>query len=326
VPTEILAKQHFDSICKLLNGQGIKVGLITRGNKEIFNYNVQSKNKKDRVFDILKNADIIIGTHALIQDNINFRNLSLVVIDEQHRFGVEQRSVLVRANKGKDDKAHGFIPHLLSMTATPIPRSLAMALYGDLNISVINEMPKDRKKIITRVVSEDKRVEAYKFIHDEVRKGRQAFVVCPLIDFSDKLGVKSVKEEFEKLKKHVFPDLKIEMLHGRMKTKEKEDVMQNFLDNKTNILVSTSVVEVGVDVPNAGIMMIEGADRFGLAQLHQFRGRVGRSNYQSYCLLFTESDSSSVLNRLSVLVSNHDGFALAKMDLKFRGTKNSLTL
>jgi ATP-dependent DNA helicase RecG len=205
------------------------------------------------------------------------------------------------------------------MTATPIPRSLALALYGDLNISIINEMPKNRKKIITRLVEENNREKAYDFIRDEIKKGGQAFLICPLIDISDKLGVKSVKEEYEKLTKIVFPDLKIGMLHGKLKPKEKTEIMENFLKNKIKILISTSVVEVGMDVKNASIMAIEGAERFGLAQLHQFRGRVGRGERQSYCFLFSESSSEETKKRMEALVKYEKGLELAKIDLELRG-------
>jgi ATP-dependent DNA helicase RecG len=317
VPTEILARQHYEGICKLFEGWDIVVGLLTRSQFSIFNFQFSNKfqnlKSKKGVLNYIKNGEvkIIIGTHALIQENVEFKNLALAIIDEQHRFGVEQRAALTRTG--------AYSPHLLSMTATPIPRSLALALYGDLDLSIINEMPKGRKKIITQVVPEEKRGKAYEFIRGQIRAGRQVFVICPLIDISDKLGVKSVKEEFEKLDKVVFKDLNIGMLHGKMRPKEKEEIMRDFLDNKIKILVSTSVVEVGVDAPNATIMMIEGADRFGLAQLHQFRGRVGRGEHQSYCFLFTDSDSPKTLNRLRALVKSNDGFALAKMDLKFRG-------
>lgn len=312
VPTEILAQQHYNSICNLLKDTGIRIGLITRSAKKL-NAEIESLEKNPDSDFIIQNSDIIVGTHALLQEKIKFRRLALVIVDEQHRFGVEQRKALTE--KSGSDK----VPHLLSMTATPIPRSLALALYGDLDLSVIDQMPANRKKILTRVVIPEEREKSYGFVYAEIKKGRQAFIVCPLIDPSDKLGVKSVKEEFEKIAKHIFPEFKVGMLHGRMKAKEKEEVMQGFLENKMNILVSTSVIEVGVDVPNAAIMMIEGADRFGLAQLHQFRGRVGRAEHQSYCLLYTESDSAHVLNRLDALVQHSDGIALAKIDLKFRG-------
>ena len=313
VPTEILARQHYNSISKLLKNFKIKTALLTRSQYLI---NTSGQATKKIILGAIKDgqAKIIIGTHALLQENVVFNNLSLAIIDEQHRFGVEQRKIL--KEKSGDAAA---VPHLLSMTATPIPRSLALALYGDLDLSVITELPRGRKSIITRVVPEQKRNQAYKFIREEIKKGRQIFVICPLIDVSDKLGVKSVKEEYQKLDQQIFPDIPIGMLHGKLKPREKEAVMQDFLDNKIKILVSTSVIEVGVDIPNAAIMMIEGAERFGLAQLHQFRGRVGRSERQSYCFLFTDSDQEKSLKRLRALVDCDDGFALAKMDLKFRG-------
>ncbi|MDP2736321.1 MAG: ATP-dependent DNA helicase RecG [bacterium] len=321
VPTEILAKQHYDTICRLLEKFNVKVGLVTRVNKLMS----KQSEKKFKAADIVENSDIIIGTHALIQEDIKFKNLALAIIDEQHRFGVEQRKTLLKKNtalatpclRGGRDK--NLSPHFLSMTATPIPRSLALALYGDLDLSVINQMPKDRKKIITKVVPENQRTKAYEFIRSEIKNGRQVFVICPLIDISDKLGVKSVEEEYKKLDKIIFPELAIGKLHGKMKAPEKEKIMQEFLDNKIKILVATSVVEVGVDVPNASVMMIEGADRFGLAQSHQFRGRVGRSIYQSYCFLFTDSRAPQTLNRLQALVDYSSGSDLAKLDLKFRG-------
>jgi ATP-dependent DNA helicase RecG len=352
VPTEILARQHYETVSKFLASFDIKVGLITRSQKlvnyelSITNYelNKNTKNIKVNPQYIMDNSDVVIGTHALIQEDIHpvksgeagarpveslrdakripqdklfnrvkFKNLALAIIDEQHRFGVEQRKILIEKSDSK------LIPHFLSMTATPIPRSLALALYGDLDLSVISQMPKDRKKIITKVVSENNRAKAYKFIHEQIKQGRQIFVICPLIDISDRLGVKSVEEEYKKLDKIIFPDLTIGKLHGRMKAAEKEKIMQEFLDNKIKILVSTSVVEVGVDVPNASVMMIEGADRFGLAQLHQFRGRVGRSAEQSYCFLFSDSATEKTLKRLEALVRYSNGFDLAKIDLKFRG-------
>jgi GxxExxY protein len=488
-PTEILAEQHYRTICQLLSDFKIDIGLITGSYKKISNFQItpastseagranskQIKNSpastseagraKFKIKNITDDCQVVIGTHALIQDKINFENLSLAIVDEQHRFGVNQRSALITrtntdkhgltlniSDKGKNDKTNllfedltykirgaifkikkelglghkekiyqnaleqefikskinfekeksininydnkkigvyrpdfvvedkiivelkklpfvgkfekdqvwhylkgskyqlallvnfanddvqiqrfihtkvhagqhesvssFFSPHFLSMTATPIPRSLALALYGDLDLSIIDEMPKGRKKILTKIVSEDKRQQAYDFIKQEIKNGRQAFVICPLIDISDKLGVKSAKEEFEKLNEIIFPEIEIGILHGKMKSAEKEKVMQEFLANKIKILVSTSVVEVGVDVPNATIMMIEGADRFGLAQIHQFRGRVGRSDYQSHCFLFTDSESIKTQERLQAVVDYHSGLELAKMDLKFRG-------
>ncbi|MDD5031729.1 MAG: ATP-dependent DNA helicase RecG [Patescibacteria group bacterium] len=319
-PTEILAHQHYGTICQLLSNFKIKIGLIT-GSEKRANYTkgnqeagIRNEKKAPNSLFLIHNSQIIIGTHALIQEKVEFKNLGLAIIDEQHRFGVEQRKTLMEKS-GETETT----PHLLTMTATPIPRSLALALYGDLDLSIVNQMPKGRKPILTKIVPEEKRKEAYNFIRQQIDAGRQIFVICPLIDPSDKLGVKSVKQEFEKLDKQIFPDLKIGILHGRMRSSEKEKIMREFFDNKIKILVATSVVEVGVDVPNTTIMMIEGAERFGLAQLHQFRGRVGRSQFQSYCFLFTENSSNKTVKRLQALTNCQDGFALAKMDLKFRG-------
>jgi len=321
VPTEILASQHFETLCKLFKDVDVKIGLFTRANKKmnqelgVKNNDFKTKKEKekhDSLF-IIHNSDIIIGTHAIIQDDVKFKNLALAIIDEQHRFGVEQRKAL-RTKSGN----YKTVPHLLAMTATPIPRSLAQAVYGDLDLSIINEMPKGRKKIQTFVVPEGKRRDGYEFIKKQINEGRQAFVICPLISPSDKLGVKSVEEEYRKLNEQVFPELEIAFLHGRMKAKEKDEIMQKFLKNEIKVLVSTSVIEVGVDMPNATIMMIEGAERFGLAQLHQFRGRVGRSEHQSYCLLFP-TDEMQARERLNTFSKNHDGFKLAEEDLKMRG-------
>ena len=307
-PTEILAKQHYDTFCKLLSDFNLKIGLLT------------GKEKTKGVFHIL------VGTHALIQEKVKFKNLALVIVDEQHRFGVEQRAKLCQQKE--------FIPHLLSMTATPIPRTLSLTLYGDLDLSILDELPKGRKKVITEIIGQLNKKETYNFIRKKVKEGRQAFVICPRIEPRPRaelgteqarqqelswLDVKAVKEEYEKLSKIVFPDLKVGMLHGKMKTKEKQEIMQNFKDGKIDILVSTSVVEVGVDVPNATIMMIEGAEKFGLAQLHQFRGRVGRSEHQSYCFLFTESSGKINNRRLKALISSESGFELAEKDLQIRG-------
>lgn len=312
VPTEILAAQHYASIKRDLKDFNLEIGLFSRSKKM---FNNKEQNKKTIMEAIMNGAvDIIIGTHALIQEDIQFKNLALAVIDEQHRFGVSQRKALMEKSGDKNTT-----PHLLSMTATPIPRSLALVIYGDLDISIIKELPKGRKKIITKIIKESNRNNAYSFIRNEIKNGRQAFVVCPLIDVSDKLGAKSVKEVFEKLSKKIFPDLKVAMLHGKMKPNEKEEIMSGFLSNKINILVSTSVIEVGVDIPNSTIMMIEGADRFGLAQLHQFRGRVGRGEHQSFCFLFTDNNSEKTIERLEALEKYNDGLTLAKIDLKQRG-------
>ncbi|MFC1651865.1 ATP-dependent DNA helicase RecG [Patescibacteria group bacterium] len=320
VPTEILAKQHFRSLSELLKKHKIKVGLLT--SKEVLDNGGKKISKKDLIKKVKEGKiDLLIGTHALIEKEIGFKNLGLVIIDEQHRFGVEQRAVL-------HSKAKKF-PHFLSMTATPIPRTLALSMFGDLDLSIIDELPKGRKKILTKVVSSEKRNDAYKFVDDKVKEGRQVFVICPLIEKSDKLGVKSATQEYQKLSREIFPDLKIGLLHGRLSAKggpasggkkdEKAKIMDQFRDGKLDILVSTSVVEVGVDIPNATIMMIEGAERFGLAQLHQFRGRVGRSEYQSYCFLFPTSLDSISMPRLKALEKNNDGFKLAEIDLEHRG-------
>jgi len=301
VPTEILAQQHFASISKLLADYNFKISLLT--------HNHPDQNATQ--------SDIIIGTHSLIQDNIKFNNLALAVVDEQHRFGVNQRQKIINFNSNSN-----YTPHFLSLTATPIPRSLALTIYGDLDLSIINELPQGRQKIITKIVTEADRVKAYDFIRTQIKNGQQAFVICPLIDYSDRLGVKSVKEEFKKLTKEIFPELKIGLLHGKLKAAEKDQIMAEFLANKIQILVATSVIEVGIDVPNASLIIIEGAERFGLAQLHQFRGRVGRSSQQSYCFLFPsteESQNEKTKIRLEALTKHHNGFELAKIDLKLRG-------
>ena len=299
-PTEILAKQHFQEISKIFKKFNLKVGLLTG----------KVKTKKE--------VDISIGTQALIQDNIEFKNLAFVIVDEQHRFGVEQRAKLCQQK--------GYIPHLLSMTATPIPRTLSLTIYGDLDLSLITELPKGRKKVITKVIAPERRKKAYDFIRNQVKQERQVFVICPRIEPSEVktknlswAEVKAVKDEYQKLAKEVFPDLKIGMLHGKMKTEEKEEIMKKFKNKEIDVLVSTSVVEVGIDVPNATVMMVEGAERFGLSQLHQFRGRVGRSEYQSFCFLFTDSPAKKTQQRLKALLSCENGFELAEKDLEIRG-------
>ncbi|MEK7508688.1 MAG: helicase-related protein, partial [Patescibacteria group bacterium] len=299
---------------------------ITGGQTKVCNWNQESgiKNQelpKKEMLKKIRNGEIniVVGTHALIQESVSFANLGLTIVDEQHRFGVEQRKNL--RHKAED----GGSPHFLSMTATPIPRSFALTLYGDLDISLIKQMPVGRQKIITKLVDETNRSKAYDFIRQQIKSDRQAFVVCPLIEPSGEPGVfsfddrRSVKEEYEKLKTKIFPELNIAMLHGKLKSKDKDAVMKDFLDKKYDVLVSTSVVEVGVDIPNATIMMIEGADRFGLAQLHQFRGRVGRGTHQSYCLLFSSSAGAATKERLNYFVTTNDGFILAEKDLALRG-------
>jgi len=328
-PTEILAKQHFKTMSKLLEGFKLDVGLLT-GKEDKF----VSKKLKNDTIEISRNKllekarnqkiDLLIGTHALIQDKVKFGNLALVILDEQHRFGVEQRAKLTQQET---------IPHLLSMTATPIPRTLALTIYGDLDLSLIEELPRGRKKVKTSVIPPAERNKSYSFIRKEVKKGRQVFVICPRIEPGTKercdlrpevaplnwAEAKAVKEEYEKLSKKVFPDLHVGMLHGKLAMKEKERIMKDFQNKKIDILVSTSVVEVGVDIPNATVMMIEGAERFGLAQLHQFRGRVGRSKYQSYCFLFTDSPARKTHQRLKALITCENGFELAEKDLAIRG-------
>lgn len=312
-PTEILATQHYKTLISLFKKQKFSIVLLTANNKEIDD---KVAGKKE-ILEKLETGDfdLVVGTHAVIQDAVKINELGLVAVDEQHRFGVEQRKALLTSNSaGKT-----LVPHFLSMTATPIPRSLLLALYGDLELSVINEMPVGRKKIITKVVYEQQRLDAYDFIRKQINEGRQVFVICPLIDPSDKLGFKSVKMEFEKLKNVVFPDLSIGMMHGRLKGEEKQAAMAKFRDKEINILVSTSVIEVGIDIPNATVMMIEGADRFGLAQLHQFRGRVGRGAHQSYCFIFSECSSPDSKKRLHYMETCGDGFKLAEKDLELRG-------
>lgn len=310
-PTEILAGQHYQSLQKLLSDFNVKIALLT-GHQAEANFELP-KNKNERREKIIKEAEIIIGTQALIQD-YNIPKLALVIVDEQHRFGVKQRQKLQQSGGG-------LWPHFLSMTATPIPRSLALAIYGDLDLSLIKELPKNRQAIITKVIAEEQRDKAYDFVRQQIKTGRQAFIICPLVEESDKLGVKSATAEYKRLKKEVFPDLEIGLIHGKLKSAEKEKIMAAFSTNEIKILVATAVVEVGVDIPNASVMLIEGAERFGLAQLHQFRGRVGRGSAQSYCLLLTskEEQNSKTAERLQALSKYNDGLSLAKIDLKLRG-------
>lgn len=318
-PTEILANQHYLTFQKLLQPFKISVGLRTSSTRQVGVEYIQPLRD-----------DIVIGTHALIQDNIEIPKLALVIIDEQHRFGVKQREILRSKGMGRVYSAPTSVPHFLSMTATPIPRTLALSLYGDLDISVLDELPKGRQKIITKVVHPSQRLETYHFIEEQIKSGRQAFVICPLIEKSNKVETqsivslrdidkKTVTDEFEKLDKNIFPHRSIGLLHGRLKSAEKDQVMTDFKDGKIDIIVSTSVVEVGVDVPNATVMMIEGAENFGLAQLWQFRGRVGRGQHASYCFLFTEIWSAKIKERLESIVKAKNGFELAEKDLQIRG-------
>ncbi len=319
-PTEILAQQHFQETSKFLKDYNIKIGLLTGKDEKLF----YKKEKNISRADLLKKLkegkiDILIGTHALITNKVKFKKVGFIILDEQHRFGVEQRAKLC--------KQKNYVPHLLSMTATPIPRSLALTVYGDLNLSIIKEMPKGRKKIITKIVTSKERKETYNFIRNEAKKGHQTFVICPRIEANDndkeKKGdwqkVRTVKEEYKKLDKEIFPNLKVGIIHGRKKTKKKEKAMKKFKKGEIDILVATSMIEVGIDVPNATIMAIEGAERFGLSQLHQFRGRVGRSGYQSYCFLFPTSKDIKGKERLELLTKSEDGFELAEKDLELRG-------
>ena len=322
-PTEILATQHFESFIEMFSYLGINIGLITSSGCKKFPSKVNPKKWTDvsraQLLKWVKNGEIpiLIGTHSLIQKTVEFENLAYVIIDEQHRFGTKQRQKL---RKKKDE----FLPHLLSMTATPIPRTLALTIYGDLDLTLLDELPKGRKPVITEIILPKDRKNIYKQIRAEIQNGRQAYVICPRIDEPDPnkqaaLNVKSVKAEAERLKKEVFQEFEIGILHGKMNKQEKADTMQDFAEGKTNILVATSVVEVGVNVPNSTMIIIEGAERFGLAQLHQLRGRVVRSSHQAYCFVFADSKSEKTTERLRSLVTAKNGFELAELDMKQRG-------
>lgn len=311
-PTEILAQQHFNTITSLLNPLGVKVALTTGSIRYKVSSIKYAKNKNiHNTTYITQHTDILVGTHALLSEKMNFENLGLVVIDEQQRFGVEQRAII---------RAKGKNPHVLIMTATPIPRTVALTLYGDLDLSYLDEMPKGRKIVKTWLVPPERREAAYEWIKKQIAKGDQVFIICPFIEESESLQtVKAATTEFNRLKKDVFPNLTLGILHGKLKSKEKEKVLQEFRNGKIDILVATPVVEVGIDIPNATIILIEAAERFGLAQLHQLRGRVGRSDKQSYCLLFTESKSPYSLKRLKAMETMYVGAELAELDLKLRG-------
>lgn len=302
VPTEILAEQHMRSLAQLLQPYGLQVGILTGS--------LTDRQRRDAIAALQMGlTDVIVGTHALIQEDVNFRKLGLVVTDEQHRFGVHQRSVLRRK---------GMNPDVLTMTATPIPRTLAITAFGDLDVSTLNELPKGRKPVKTYAVTHDKLERVLGFIRREVSAGRQAYVICPLIEESDKLDVQNAIDVHAELT-FVFPDLRVGLLHGRMTNQEKDEVMLAFKENKLHVLVSTTVVEVGVDVPNATLMVIYDAVRFGLSQLHQLRGRVGRGEHQSYCVLIADPKNEIAKERLRVMTETNDGFEIARRDLELRG-------
>ncbi|WP_029687569.1 ATP-dependent DNA helicase RecG [Thermoanaerobacter sp. A7A] len=309
-PTEILAKQHYYTLKELFRNTDIKIGLLSGS--------ISPSNKKE-VLEKIKNGDydIVVGTHALIEDNVIFNNLGLCITDEQHRFGVRQRALLTQ--KGEN-------PDVLVMTATPIPRTFALILYGDLDISIIDQLPPGRKKVKTYVISSSVREKAYEFAMKEVKKGRQVYVVCPLIEESDKINAMSAEIVYREIYKDAFKEAKVGLLHGKMADSDKEKVMEEFVNGKIDILVSTTVIEVGVNVPNATVMIVENAERFGLAQLHQLRGRVGRSEFQSYCILISYSNSDIAKKRLGVLAQTSDGFKIAEKDLEIRGPGEFLGL
>ena len=310
-PTEILAEQHDKNVSGLLQNLAPALSEFAAPTIRLLIGSL-SRSEKEQIHEEIATgeADIVVGTHALIQEGVRFKDLGLAIIDEQHRFGVSQRAAL---------RQKGYFPHILVMSATPIPRTLALTVYGDLDISVIDELPPGRREIKTKWLSPRERERAYSFVRSHIEKGRQAFIICPLIEESEKIETRAAVAEYERLQKEIFPDLRLGLLHGRMKAGEKEEIMGQFYRGELDILVSTPVVEVGIDVPNATVMLIEGADRFGLAQLHQFRGRVGRGEHQSYCLLLADSPGSDAEERLKIIESTQDGFQLAEEDLKLRG-------
>jgi len=303
-PTAILATQHLENFQKILKKFDIRCELLISG---------ITKKKKKEILEKLQNGeiDILIGTHAMLEENVTFKNLGLVVTDEQHRFGVKQRTTM--AQKGEN-------PDVLVMSATPIPRTLALILYGDLDISVIDELPPNRKKIETFAVTKALEDRVNNFVKKQVDEGRQAYIVCPLVEESEENDLQSVISLYEKCKTEVFPNYRIEYIHGKMKQKEKDDIMERFKNGEIDILISTTVIEVGVDVPNSSIMVIEDAQRFGLAQLHQLRGRVGRGEYQSYCILKYEGKGKNTRERMKIMTQTNDGFVISQKDLELRGS------
>ncbi len=301
-PTEVLARQHYKDLSPMLEALGVKCALLTGSTKQ---------KEKSETYERLENGDInaIFGTHALITDKVNFKNLALAITDEQHRFGVRQRMKL-------SEKGNGV--HTLVMTATPIPRTLALIIYGDMDISVIDQLPPNRQKIDTICVDEDMRQRIYAFIRKEIEKGNRAYIVCPSVEENEEIPIKSVTEHFAHLNK-VFPDIPIGIVHGKMKSGDKETAMADFVKGRTKLLVSTTVIEVGVNVPEATLMIVENAERFGLSQLHQLRGRVGRGKEKSYCVLFSQSNTDETLERMKIMVKSNDGFKISEKDLSLRG-------
>jgi ATP-dependent DNA helicase RecG len=307
-PTSILAEQHYRSFCRLLAGEN---GILQEGQIRLLVGDTPEAEKEAIRTGLAEGSvKIVIGTHAIIEGPVAFQDLQFSVIDEQHRFGVEQRAAL---------RTKGTNPHLLVMTATPIPRSLALTLYGDLDLSIMDEMPAGRQPVNTYVLRPQERERAYTMIRGQIKDAKQAFIIYPLIEESEKIEARAAVDDYDTLSKEVFPDLKLGLLHGRMRPDEKDETMLKFRDQKYNILVSTTVVEVGVDIPNATVMLIEGADRFGLAQLHQLRGRVGRGEAQSYCLLIPTHEDAAENERLRAMAESNDGFVLAERDLQQRG-------
>lgn len=323
-PTEVLALQHFHSFRSLLQKENISIGLLTHAYQYIF-YPGKSDFetiRRPQYINAIKSGliDIVIGTHALIQKDVFFKKLALIIIDEQHRFGIAQRAHLQNLSKDIQDGLPQSIPHLLTMTATPIPRTLSLAFFGNLDVSLLKTMPKNRVPIVTKIIPPQGREEIYHFIKKNISEKRQGYIILPFVEESEAiLDVKAAITEHTRLQKDVFPELTLGLLHGRMKSIEKEQVMRDFKEGRIDILVSTSVVEVGVDVPNATIMLIENADRFGLSQLHQFRGRIGRGIHQSYCFLFSSDDAKAPSKRMRILEKTLDGFIIAEEDMKLRG-------
>ena len=302
-PTAILASQHMEEFSKILDKFGIRCELLISG---------ITKKKKDDILNRLKEGeiDVLIGTHAILEENVVFKNLGLVVTDEQHRFGVKQRKII--SEKGNN-------PDILVMTATPIPRTLALILYGDLDISIIDELPPNRKKIDTFAVTKGMEERVNNFIKKQINEGRQAYIVCPLVEENEEINAKSVIELAEKYKNDIFKEYKVEYMHGKMRPKEKDSIMEAFKNGEIDILISTTVIEVGVNVPNASIMIVENAERFGLAQLHQLRGRVGRGEYKSYCILKYNGNSEIIRKRMKVMQETNNGFIISEKDLELRG-------